>query len=525
MAPPKIPKVISTTKVIMLNPAPQRMRLAFAIFSAMLCLLIEAQSAFGQEIGGFERMNELRRLRDQLQLADPLRDSDVVVILNERVISEAAQRLVGLEFLMSKGGMLKVTSIQSDLKMAAATFRIGIQAKSTVTMNLQLIGRLNSGEFGRGALRLPLKITDVKLMNGGLSGFFLKTLFGEWVNPRTWDRKLPAIQIPMEIAETMKIPSGRFDVTGELPMEISTPEYQTPLKFSVTSLLALEKRAVVSLRLGQDAQAKQIPVSYEGDASSDAAGTNGGDPAALENAVMALEDDIMRLSEGLNVNGDFRAVLSRRLINGMLSQITSAHEADLEIRLKKGRIRSEEVNIIVNVKNYTDVEGGEGRADLTRLDIENIADGKATVRLSGQGEVDAQIRGREFGVPYAVSPHMIFSIKDQPLPVEFASEGKKIFLRAAPGSTLPIDVQFNLKIAGHDVRFDRRSVAKADKWLNRVELPSFFDREIPLPRKILIDATGHPHVIESRNLGYTLSNMRIGAKNDAIEITADVKLD
>jgi hypothetical protein len=109
--------------------------------------------------------------------------------------------------------------------------------------------------------------------------------------------------------------------------------------------------------------------------------------------------------------------------------------------------------------------------------------------------------------------------------LEFASEGKKIFLRAAPGSTLPIDIQFNLKIAGHDVRFDRRSVAQADKWLNRVELPSFFDREIPLPRKILIDGAGHPHVIESRNLGYTLSNMRINAKDDAIEITADVKLD
>ena len=264
----------------------------------------------------------------------------------------------------------------------------------------------------------------------------------------------------MEIAETMKVPSGHFEVTGELPMEVSTPEYQAPLKFSVTSLLALDKRAVVSLRLGQDARSNQIPVSYGGDGSSDAAGPNDGDTAALESATTALEDDIMRLSEALNVNGDFRAVLSRRLINEMLSQMTAAHKDDLEIRLKKGRIRSEEVNVIVNVKNFTDVEGGEGRADLTRVDIESIADGKAAVRLSGQGEVDAQIRGREFGVPYAISPHMIFSIKDQPLPLEFAGEGKKIFLRAAPGSTLPIDIQFNLKIAGHDVRFDRRRVAE-----------------------------------------------------------------
>jgi hypothetical protein len=181
--------------------------------------------------------------------------------------------------------------------------------------------------------------------------------------------------------------------------------------------------------------------------------------------------------------------------------------------------------VIVNVTNYTDVEGGEGRADVTRLDVESIAGGKITVRLSGQGEVDARLRGREYGVPYAISPHISFSIKDQTLPLEFVGEGKKIFLRAAPGATLPIDAQFNLKIAGHDVRFDRRSVAQADKWLNRIELPSFFDREISLPSKIKIDPGGRPRIIESRNLGYTLSNMRVGAKDDAIEINADVGFD
>jgi len=299
-----------------------------------------------------------------------------------------------------------------------------------------------------------------------------------------------------------------------LPMEISTPEYQAPLKFTVTSLLALDKRAVVSLRLGQDAPAKAMPVSYSGDGAD----ANDIDP-------MALEDEIARMSEGLKSAGDFRAVLSRRLINALLAQMTSAHNADLDIRLKRGRIRSEEVSVIVNVTNYTDVEGGEGRADVTRLDVESIADGKITVRLSGQGEVDARVRGREYGVPYAFSPHMSFSIKDQTLPLEFVGEGKKIFLRAAPGSTLPIDAQFNLKIAGHDVRFDRRSIAQADKWLNRIELPSFFDREISLPSKIKIDAGGRPRIIESRNLGYTLSNMRVGAKDGAIEINADVGFD
>src|SRR5262249_14743673 len=155
-----------------------------------------------------------------------------------------------------------------------------------------------------------------------------------------------------------------------------------PLKFTVTSMLALDKRAVVSLRLGQGVTAKPLSVSYED--AAETADANDGDPAAIDSVSLALQDDIDRLSAGLNTNGDFRAILSRRLINSLLAQITSAHNADFNIRLKQGRIRSEEVNVIVSVKNFTDIEGGEGRADLTRLEIENIGDGKATVRLSGK---------------------------------------------------------------------------------------------------------------------------------------------
>src|SRR5215470_19968652 len=133
-------KTVLIPEMIMRNPTSIRIRLTFAVFSAILCLFIEAQTAFGRQIGGFERLNELRRLSDQLQLAYPLRDSDLVVILSDRAISEAAQRLVGLEFLMSKGGVLKLTSVESELKTAAAVFKIGIQAKSSVTMKLQLTG-------------------------------------------------------------------------------------------------------------------------------------------------------------------------------------------------------------------------------------------------------------------------------------------------------------------------------------------------------------------------------------------------
>jgi hypothetical protein len=118
---------------------------------------------------------------------------------------------------------------------------------------------------------------------------------------------------------------------------------------------------------------------------------------------------------------------------------------------------------------------------------------------------------------------MRFSIKDQPLPMEFFSEERRVFLRATPGATLPINVRFMLDVAGHEFSFDRQSIAQVDKWLKRIELPSFFDREIALPRKMEIDAGGNMHITERRNLGYTLSNMRIGAKDDAIEIIADIK--
>jgi hypothetical protein len=492
----------------MINPTSKRMRIVSGAFMAILCLFIEAQYVFGQQIGAAGRLNELRRLRDQLQLSNSLRDSDLVVILNERVISEAAQQLVGLEFLLSNGSVLKLTSVESELKAAAAIFKIGVQAKSSVTVNLQLIGRINSSELEKGALRMPLRVTDVKLMSGRLSSLFLKTLVGEWLNPEKWNKELPAIEIPVEIAETMRIPAGRFEVAGEMPMEISTPDYQAPLKFNVTSLLALDKRLVIALRLDQGAAATLIPASF--------ASVNDNDP-------VALEDEIARMSEGLNSAGDLRAVLSRRVINELLTKMTAAHNADFNILLKRGRIRSEDVNVIVNVTNYTDVESGEGRGDITQLNIERIADGKLTVRLSGQGEVDARLRGREYGVPYTVSPRITFSIKDQSLPLEFVGEEKKIFLRAAPGSTLPINVRFNLKVAGRDVGFDRRPVAQADKWLNRIELPSFFDREISLPRKMEIDAGGNFHITERRNLGYSLSNLRVGAKDDAIEIIANIK--
>ncbi len=485
----------------------KNLRIALVVFATILCFVAESQVAFGQQISDAARLNELRRLRDQLQISNSLRDADALVVIGERAIIEAAQRLVGLEILLSNGSTLRLTSVEGELKPAAAILKVGLQAKSSVTVNLQLIGRINSGEVGKDALRLPLQVTEVKLMSGLLSSLFLKTLFGEWLKPETWNDELPALELPLEMAEALQIPANRFEVAGEMPMEISTPAYQAPLKFAVTSLLKLDKRVAIALRLDQGAPAVNVVQTSFIDASDS-------DPAALES-------EIAQMSESLTADGDLRLRFNRRVINALLTQIAAAHKSDFDLRLKRGRLRTEEVTAIVKVTNYTDVESGAGRADISQLNIERIADGKINLRLSGQGELDAKLRGREYGIPYGFSPHITFAINDQNLPLEFASEDEQIILRATPGSTLPISVRFSTTVAGREVGINRNSVIPADRWLNRIELPSFFGREFSLPRKMEVDAGGNLYVTEKQALKYTLSNLRLRTKDDALDIVAD----
>ncbi|MGH9836166.1 MAG: hypothetical protein ACRD9Y_24340 [Blastocatellia bacterium] len=495
----------------MRNVNSKNLRIALVVFAAMFCFVARSQVAFGQQIGEAERLNELRRLHDQLQISNSLRDADAVVVIGERAILEAAQRLVGLEILLSNGSTLRLTSVEGELKPAAAILKVGLQAKSSVTVNLQLIGRINSGEVEKDALRLPLQVTEVKLMSGRLSSLFLKTLFGEWLKPETWNDELPAIELPLEMAEALQIPANRFEVAGEMPMEISTPAYQSPLKFAVTSLLTLDKRVAIALRLDQGAPAVSV-------VQTSFAGASANDPAALES-------EIARMSEGLTADSDLRLRFNRRVVNALLTQIAVAQNTDFDLRLKRGRLRTEEVTAIVKVTNYTDVESGAGRVDISQLNIERIADGKINLRLSGQGELDAKLRGREYGIPYGFSPHITFVFNDQNLPLEFASEGERIILRAAPGSTLPISVRFSTTVAGREVGINRNSVIPADRWLNRIELPTFFGREFSLPRRMEVDAGGNLYVTEKQALKYTLRNLRLSAKDDAIEIRADVKVD
>jgi len=477
-------------------------------FALILLCFAARQAAFAQQTEDSLRLSELRRLRDQIVLDQGLRSADALVVMTERAVAEAARQLVGLEIVLSNGSTIRVTSVESELKTAAALVKIGLQAKSSVTVNLQLSGRINSGEVAKDTLRLPIRVTDVKLGNGLFSSLLVKTLLGEWLKPETWNDELPAIELPLEIAETMRIPASKFDVAGEMPMEISTPAFESPLKFSLVSLLVLNKRAVLALRLDRNA-ASVIQTSH--------ASANHDDP-------LALEGEIEQLAKDLNGNGDLRIRIGRRVLSRMLTQIAAAQRTDFDIRLKQGRVRAEEVNAIINITNYTDVEGGQGRADITDLSIDRIAEGRISVRLSGQGELDPQLKGREYGIPYSLSPHVTFAIQDQIVPLEFAGEGERVILRALPGATFPIKMRISAKVAGRDLGINRTVAVEAGRWLNRIELPSFFGREIPLPQRVEIDAGGNWYVTKHRKLNYTLGNLRLAANEDALDIIADLKL-
>jgi hypothetical protein len=480
----------------------------FRIVSIIVFFFFVRIAAFAQQAEDSLRLGELRRLRDQLALDQAARNADVLVVINERALAEAARQLIGLEVVLSNGGTIRVTSIESEWKTAAALVKIGLQAKSSVTLNLQLIGRINSGELDKDSLRLPVRVTEVKLANGLFSSMLIKTIFGDWLKPETWNDELPAIELPLELSEAMQIPASKFEVAGDLPMEISTPAFQPQLKFALTSLFVLDKRAVLALRMN-GAGASAIQTSY--------ASENNNDP-------LALESEIESMAKDLSGAGDLRIRLGRRVISELLAQIATAQQNDFDIRLKPGRIRAEEVNAIIDFLNYTDVEGGQGRADISALGIDRIAGGNIHLRMNGQGELDVRLRGREYGIPYSLSPHVAFAIRDQILPMQFASENDRIVLRASPGASFPIDLRISTKVAGREIGIDRKVAVQADRWLNRIELPAFFGREIPLPRRVEVDADGNWRVAKTQKLNYTLGNLRLSASDDTLDIVADVKL-
>ncbi|MCI0660606.1 MAG: hypothetical protein L0220_05980 [Acidobacteria bacterium] len=458
------------------------------------------------------RLNDLRKLCYALKASDSLRNEDVTVILNEETVIEVARQIVGLEIVMANGGLLRVTSLDGQLKPAAAIVKIGVQAKTSIAVNLLLTGSLGAAEIKENALQIPFRITDISLTYNPASSLFLKKILGDWVSPDKWNEELPPLEIPLEIAGAMEIPAGKINVDSSPPMEISTPLYRSPLNLAIRSFFVLEKRLVLGLHL----------VDRSG-------GTANSDPpketsmSGLNNQDQAsLEAEAARLSERLISRDDIRLTIHRRVISKLLEQIAAAYSVDFNIQLKPGRIRSVEVDAGLKIQNYTDVESGEGQADLNYLNIDGIADGNINLRVSGQGEIHSRLRGREFGVPYRLSPNTVFTIKDRIVPLQFVAEGERFMMRAMPGSTLPISLRFSMKVAGRDLGVTREITVGMEKWLNGIGMPSFLGREFSLPRRLELDAGGNLSVVKKERLLLTLSKMRVIANEDAVEMTADV---
>lgn len=484
--------------------------------AVLLSLSFGAIPALAQKTD-VQQITELRRLRDELKATDSLRTADAVVVISERAIAEAAQQFLGLEIKMASGNVVKLTSIESRLATGAAIIKLGLQYKS---VNLQLTGRIASGQISEGPdgmkMRMPIRVTEVKLLNGGVSGLLVKTMFGEWLKPEKWNEELPSLDLPLELNETMEIPASQFSVgdnsagNGEnqsLPMDISTPAYRVPLKLTLTSLLVMDKRVVMALRINPAEAAKPVA-----------------EPAANSVDATALENEIFQLGATLTTDNDVRLKLGRSVLGSLLANIASQQNPDINFKLKQGRVRATEINAGISIINYTDVENGDGQADINELNIETIADSKVNVRLSGHGVVDARVKGKEFGVPYGLSPRTNFAIKDQLVPLEFLSDNGKAIFRAAPGSALPVSLRFTINVAGKDIGITRSETVQIDRWLSRIELPALLSREIMLPRKMEVDSGSNIHTTEKKKLNYTLSNLRVATGSDVIEILADVRL-
>lgn len=492
-----------------INDGRVRRSAIFALWFSILFAGLFAERGFAQ-IDNAARLAELRGLRDQLASTRGLRDADALIVVNEKLLAEAARRLVGLETVLSNGSLINVTSVDCELKTGAAVVKIGLQAKSSVTVNLQLIGRINSGELKKDSLRLPIRVTDVKLANGLFSSALIKTMFGKWLKPEAWNDELPTIALPVSLVESLDIPASRFEATGEAPMEISTPAFSLPLKISLSSLVILEKRAVIALQINGDAaQSVAAPQPI---------------PSPNQDNPAALESEIEALTQNLSSEGDLRIRLGRRAIEQLLAELARSQTTDFDILLKPGRLRSEEVTALIKVTNFTDIEDGKGRADITALTIDRIADDKVHVKVSGEGDLDARLRGREYGIPYTISPHVKFSISDRVVPFEVGSDEKGPFLRAAAGASFPIDLRISSPVMGKELALNRSVNVEADRWLKRIDLPSLAGRNLPMPKKLEIDAEGDLHIVKSENLTYTLSNFRLRAVEDAIEVVSDVKL-
>lgn len=464
-----------------------------------ILLLSLAVAVIAQQTEATRPPAELPKTYAQLKAAA---EADLLLVFSEPAVNQVAQSLAGLEFTLANGALLRVRTIATRLTATGAEVKLDVlafgSASTTRALNLRLTGWLNNAEVQDGALRLPFRLTEVTLENGVLTPL-LRLWFGDWLSPERWNTALPALTLPHEVAENLNIPGVQFEVGGSLPMLVTTNSYQLPLPFTVSALCVLEGRAIVGLRLGEGAAMPLPPAD-----------------------AIAPPGEMARLSERLNLSRGLRARLNKQLLEQLLARLANARSDDIQIQMRPGRVRQEVVTGMLSITNYTDLESGSAQADVQQFVLEQINSNGLSARLRLQGVFDTKLRGREYGIPYRISPRGTFAINDRPVPLRVASNAGRAFLQAAPGTQLPLDLRFQFGLAGREIGFNRQTSLPAERLLNHLELPAFYLRKLPLPYKLAVKQGGQVEVTERQERWLELSGLQINAQNDALELNGDV---
>ena len=471
------------------------------VFCFILCVI---ELTFAQT-----KSSALQQLRDQLISTDSLRDADVVAIVNERAFNNTAQRMKGLEIQLANGVTLKIISAAIELKPAVALVKMVVQAEASTKLkpvNFRLSGKLGNGEITGAHLRLPFQLTDVSLgAEESKSAAVLKYLLSEWLAPAKWNSVLPPLEIPLQLNQTIEIPATTFESNGEMPMTLTTPAYQFNLEFWLQSFFVLDGRAVLALNLEPWAITQIMPID------------------GVEDDADTIRE-IVQLAQLLTTSNDLRILIRKNAANNLLNKIAASREIDLTAQLKPGRIRTEEIDALVGkILNYTDAESGDGSANVSNLKIENFDQAKINLRLTGQGELNAKVRGREFGIPYNLSPIGKFSIAQELIPLTITSKDGRLIISAVSGSIVPVKVNLTIPVIGRPFNFSRTVNLEADQWLKGVEIPSVFSQEINLPRQIVMSKNNEANIANSALSRYTVTNLQVEVKTENIEILADIK--
>ncbi|MBL8203310.1 MAG: hypothetical protein JNM09_03715 [Blastocatellia bacterium] len=450
----------------------------------------------------------LQKLRDQLVATNGLRDHDVVAVLSQRALNDTAARMAGLEITLSNGVAMKINSVALELKPAVGLVNLSVEVNPSSKFKaakFRLSGTLGSGEIRGANLRLPFQLTNVAFGSEDTKSLsLLKILLRDWLVPTKWNEVLPPLEVPLQLNPTVDIPAATFESNGDLPMTIATPVYQLKIDFTLAALAILDGRAVIALNL----QPKSVP-------SQPSSGSNE-DEATLTN-------EIGRLTQHLALNHDVRLRVRKNAINDLLAKLAAARELDLTVKLKQGRVRAEEVDALIGkIFNYTDVESGDGKADVARLVVEDISETRVSVRLTGQGELSTNVKGREYGVPYSLSPRGYFTINNELLPLQILSRNDRIVVRAVGGAIVPVRVTMTIDVIGRPIGLTRTVNLRADEWLKDFELPTIVSQEFQLPRQLALGKNNELTVVRSEISRYTIVNLRVETKDDALEILADI---